>query len=203
MNFSFDDIIDQVTLRMIDVINQRPTLRPGLVTSYDPATNCVKVQWQPDGTLSGWLPVASHAASNGWGIWSPPNMGDEVIVEHLQGDHNSGIVIGTKHNTKTPMGSAPNTIAGSNQVPQQGEIVLVNKNGATIRLASDGSIYIKAININIDGILTVSGNIIGQQDVSDKHGSLERLRANYDGHQHSGVSTGNGLTGTTSLNDQI
>jgi hypothetical protein len=39
-------------------------LRCGLVQSADPASYCVKVTLQPEGVLSGWLPVATQWAGN-------------------------------------------------------------------------------------------------------------------------------------------
>ena len=201
MTYSFDDITNQIVLRVLDVINQKPQLRPGIVTSYDPGTHCVKVQWQPDQTLSGWLPLNAISAGNGWGIWAPPAMGSEVMVDHLQGDANSGVVVAVKHNLVNPVGTTTNAIGGTAVGPQQGEIVLVNQTGAVIRLCQDGSVYIKAANINIDGQLTVSGNIIGKMDVSDKHGSVDRLRGHYNSHAHTGIQTGSGTSAVTNTLD--
>ena len=41
--------------------------RVGLITSYEPSNFSVRVQLQPEGFLTGWLPLCSPWIGNGWG----------------------------------------------------------------------------------------------------------------------------------------
>ncbi len=43
--------------------------RFGIVTSVDPSSATARVQLQPEGVLTGWLPVLSAWVGAGWG-WS-------------------------------------------------------------------------------------------------------------------------------------
>ena len=45
--------------------------RFGVVSSVDPATGTARVQLQPEGVLTGWLPVLSPWVGAGWGIEPP------------------------------------------------------------------------------------------------------------------------------------
>jgi hypothetical protein len=65
---------------------------------------------------------------------------------------------------------------------------LVHQSGSFLKLVADGT-------IRINGDVHVNG------DVYDKHGSLDRLRRNYDAHVHGGVFPGGADTATTSNPD--
>jgi len=47
----------------------------------------------------------------------------------------------------------------------------------------------------------VQGDLHVNGDVYDRHGSMDRLRRNYDAHVHGGVQPGGGDTATTSNPD--
>lgn len=71
----------------------------GLVTSYDPDHYAVKVQLQPppaegEAAETGWLPVWSPWIGQSWGFFSPPNVGDQVLVLFPGGDGQIGLVVG-------------------------------------------------------------------------------------------------------------
>ncbi len=175
-------------------------------TGYD-----VKVLYDygPDAQLqSGWMPVLSNMVGPGWGIVSPPHQGMLAFVAPDMGDANHGVVIGMSWNVTDKPPKAPEAMDGGATPVDAGELCFVSKAGAVLRLCADGSIYIKGP-VVIEGTLTVkndivstTGNITAQKgDVSDEHGSLDRLRRAYDAHRHPGVSSGAGLTGLTDHND--
>jgi phage gp45-like len=134
--------------------------RIGTVTSSDPQTATVKVLLQPEGVLSGWLPVLTQWAGTGWGITSPPSPGDQVLVISQEGNAEHGIVVG-------------HLFSSSSRPPQVqvGEIALQHVSGSSIRLLNTGV-------ISMSGDLHVSG------DVYDSHGSLSKLRNDYNLHIH-------------------
>ena len=149
--------------------------RFGTVTSVDPTTATARVKLQPEGVLSGWLPVLSPWVGSGWGMYCPPSPGDQVLVLAQEGDAEHGIIVGRAFsNTQTP----PATPVG--------EFWLVHSSGSFIKLQSDGT-------IQMHGDLHVAG------DVYDAAGSLSRLRGHYDAHIH--TDSRGGTTSVTNLPD--
>ena len=132
----------------------------GVVTSVNSHTATARVTIQPEGVLSGWLPVLSPWVGNGWGMACPPNPGDEVLLVPQQGDLEQGIIVGRSFSSQQlpPMAAA-------------GEFWLVHQTGSFLKLCNDGTIQIK-------------GDVHVQGDVYDQHGSLSGLRAHYNSHNH-------------------
>jgi phage baseplate assembly protein gpV len=138
--------------------------RFAVVTSVDPSTATVRVTLQPEGVLSGWLPVLTPWAGSGWGLVCLPSPGDQVLVVAQEGHADHGVVIGAAFSANANPPAAP-----------AGEFWLVHQSGSFIKLVSDGT-------VRISGDLHVAG------DVYDSLGSLNRLRQHYDVHTHPGVS---------------
>ena len=134
--------------------------RLATVTSVDPKTASVRVLQQPENILSGWLPVLTLWAGDGWGIVSLPGPGDQVLVLSHDGDSSSGIVVGALFSDKRKVPAAP-----------LGELWLVHSSGSSLKLLNDGT-------IRITGDLHVDG------DVYDRSGPLSRLRKVYNAHIH-------------------
>jgi hypothetical protein len=140
----------------------------GTVTSVNPDTGSVRVIIQPDGVLSGWLPMLSEWVGNGWGMACPPSLGDQVLLVPQEGDGEQGVIIGRTYSIAQIPPKAPG-----------GEFWLVHRTGSFLKLCNDGTIC-------IGGDLHVSGNVY------DQHGPLSGLRATYNGHTH--VVKSNGTT---------
>lgn len=138
--------------------------RFGLVTSVDTSRMAARVTLQPEGVLSGWLPIASPWIGAGWGLVCPPSPGDQVLVIPQEGEAEHGIVVAASwSDTASPPPLVP-----------LGEFWLVHKSGTSLKLANDGT-------VRIQGDLHVSG------DVFDRNGPLDRLRQTYDRHTHPGI----------------
>ena len=66
----------------------------------------VKVQFhwdrlgQKNGQSSCWIRVASPSAGNGWGFISLPRLGQEVVVDFLEGDPDQPLITGRVHNAE-------------------------------------------------------------------------------------------------------
>ena len=135
--------------------------RFGVVTSVDPSTATAKVTLQPEGVLTGWLPVLSPWVGSGWGMCCPPSPGDQVLVIAQEGEAEHGLIIGRAFSSSQAPPAVP-----------VGECWLVHKSGSCIKLQNDGT-------IQVQGDLHVAG------DVYDRQGSLSRLRVHYNGHTHS------------------
>jgi uncharacterized protein involved in type VI secretion and phage assembly len=146
--------------------------RMGTVTSSNPQTGMAKVLLQPEGVLTGWLPVLTQWAGSGWGMACPPGAGDQVLVIPQEGDAQHGLIVGRLYsNLVRPPQADP------------GEMNLSHQSGCSIRLLNSGVVAIQ-------GDLHVSG------DVYDSHGALSRLRNDYNVHIH---NTSNGQVTTAPL----
>jgi len=170
---SFFDMIDGIPGRS-QASNGQP--RMGVVTSSDPATGTAKVLIQPEGVLTGWLPILTQWSGAGWGIACPPSPGDQVLVVPQEGDTQHGVIVGRIY-------------SNSVRPPESniGEIVLKHQSGSSLRLLNSGI-------VRIDGDLHVTG------DVYDMHGSISRLRSNYNNHVH--LAAGGQSTSAPTPQDQ-
>ena len=139
--------------------------RFGVVASVDPARYAARVSLQPEGVLTGWLPVLSAWTGAGWGAVCLPAPGDQVLVVPQEGDAEHGVIVGASYSDAARAPAAP-----------AGELWLVHRSGAALQLCNDGTVHIA-------GDLHVAG------DVYDKQGSLARLRGHYDTHTHPSLAS--------------
>ncbi len=141
--------------------------RLATISSVDPATYTARVTVQPEGLLSGWLPVTGTWVGNGWGMACAPMPGDQVVVLWQEGDAEQGLIIGRLWSQATPGPNAP-----------PGEFWLVHATGSYLKLHNDGSIESNA------ATWTHHGNFVATGDVSDGRGPLSALRNDYNVHTH-------------------
>ena len=210
------------------MLAQTPQMRHGIVRSVNGADATVRVEIQPEGVLSGWLPLGQAAAGNGWSTVTLPNIGDVAVVVPDAGRAGSGVVVGYTHNDlarPAAVPAAPGTggTASADAAPwQAGETILAHKSGSVLRLCADGSIYSRGA-WHHDGVLTVNGTVDAEMTITSKidvvadrdvvatvdiidrnraHGSVATLRGAYDAHVHPvlNVQTGSGAV-TTNLTD--
>jgi phage baseplate assembly protein V len=123
--------------------------RFGIVESVDTATYTAKVNLQPDGVLTSWLPIAAQMIGNGWGLVTPPNIGDQVIVQPHEGDADNLVITGRVYSQA--------------QVPpnaQAGEFWLVHQSGSFIKLTNDGNMESQAPIWTHTGAFHATGEII-------------------------------------------
>jgi hypothetical protein len=139
--------------------------RFGIVTSVDLASYAARVVLQPEGVLTGWLPILSPWVGGGWGFVAFPSPGDQVLVIPQEGDAEHGVIIGCSY-------------SASNRPPlaQPGELRIVHSSGSSLVFANDGS-------VRVEGNLKVTG------EISESHGSMSQLRGHYNQHGHPGSTT--------------
>ncbi|EPS1221704.1 hypothetical protein ACVBR5_000935 [Burkholderia cenocepacia] len=137
--------------------------RYALVKSVDPNTYSVKVQLQPDGAMTGWIPVKSQWVGSGWGIASLPTIEQLVVVDPIDGFNDAWIVSGYLYNdSERPPASAV------------GELRMVHQSGSYLRLTNDGKVGINgqaevdvsAPTINIQAVGNVAVNAGGTASVT-------------------------------------
>lgn len=103
--------------------------RAGVVTNYDPARHSARVMLQPEGIMTGYLPVVEPWVGNGWGMFAPPSPGQVVNVHFHQGGKEAGYIVGGFYSAKTKPLSVP-----------AGEFWLVHKSGSFLKFHNDGSV---------------------------------------------------------------
>jgi phage baseplate assembly protein gpV len=146
--------------------------RFGLVTSVDPTSATARVNLQPEGVLTGWLPILSPWTGAEWGIACPPSPGDQVLVLAQEGDAEHGLIIGRAFSATQQAPPAP-----------AGEFWLVHSTGSSLKLQNDGTVHINGP-VSISGTVTVTGDLHATGNVYDQHNSLAGLRAHYNMHTH-------------------
>lgn len=106
-----------------------------------------------------------------FGSQSNPPVGSEVIALFLGGnrDHGSIIATFTKAHTQQPD-------------LEEGETAYFDKTGSKIVLKADGSIRMTPSG----GTFYITGNIVVSGDVTDKNGSMQEMRDQYNPHTHGG-----------------
>ena len=144
--------------------------RFAVVTNVDPAKYTARVLLQPEGVLTGWLPILSQWVGAGWGLVAPPVPGEQVLVLAQEGDAEHGVIVGRAFSDAAP---AP---GGGAAVP--GELWLVHRGGAYLKLRNDGSIEGNA------AVWHLVGDVHVQGDIYDFHGKLDDLRQHYNAHRH-------------------
>ncbi len=151
--------------------------RVGTISAYDPNNHSVKVTYQPDENESGWLPLMSQWVGNGWGMFSPPSLGDMVHIHFMDGNFETGMVAGRAYNDQDRPLPAPS-----------GEWWLVHKSGSLLQFLNDGTIAMQASTLNLTGNLNViNGNITCPNgDVRDKVSRMQDMRDQYNIHIHGG-----------------
>lgn len=118
----------------------------GIVTSYDPAKYAVRVTLQPQGILTGWIPLGSIWVGNGWGLYCPPTVGDLCEVDFL-GGHIGAPVAGLRFYNDQDV---PLSVTS-------GEFWLVHESGSFFKLKNDGTL---SINVASSCDITASGQVM-------------------------------------------
>jgi phage baseplate assembly protein V len=130
--------------------NLRSHPQIGTISGYDKNKQCVKVQLQPGGNETGWIPLGSVWVGNGWGAVFAPNLGTQVEVTFLDGNIESGSANLRFFSNVETGPAAP-----------AGEMWLVHKNGQAFKVTNDGKLMItdgQGATITLDG----AGNIVSQ-----------------------------------------
>lgn len=135
------------------------THRVHLVSSYDPKTHATKGTYQPSGQETGFHPIGTGMAANGYGFSLGPTIGDQFVIGFVDGDRNVPYVAGRLFSDKdlppqVKTGEAIMKSQAKAQVfmNQAGDITVTLDNGNTFQMLASG-----AINMTGKGTVTIKG----------------------------------------------
>lgn len=193
-------MMERIKQLVAAMLAEAPTTRIGTIYDYDPNSYAVRVELQPDGVITGWMPLGSQWVGNGWGLACGPSIGDMIRVDF------------DGHSVQAPFAGARyfNDVDLPPPVPS-GEAWLVHESGTYLKLHNDGSVALNtqgALSATVGGNLTanvagtatgtasswtlngnlqVNGTVMASKDISDNNGSygtLNAIRTTYNGHTH-------------------
>ena len=177
------------------VNNSRSLSDIGIVTGYNPDNYSVSVELYPatadsPSLQTGFIPLLTPWAGNGWGLFLPPNIGDMIEVHYPTGS------------LQTPYAALRNFNFGSRPLSvQSGEFWLVHQTGSFIKLTNDGNLAISS-----GTVINVTAPIVNidSAEVNLGSGTLGALLAAtaalaFDTHTHKGSFSGTTSTPSTSM----
>lgn len=184
-----EDLLNQMRRTAQEAQQLNAVTRHGIITSYDPNAHAVKVELQPDGTLTGWIPLKALWVGNGWGAVFAPAIGTAVEVQFQEAD--GGV------------GSAGLSFFNDDERPPSvpaGEAWLVHASGASIKLGNDGSLVFDS---GAGATLQLKGDTITSSAAHWNHngpivvtsGDVTADGKSLKTHLHGGVQSGSSNTG--------
>jgi len=194
------ELFNMMKAAAVAVASAQGQPRWGSVINIDAPRGAVRVLMQPENVLSGWLPLALQSAGAGMTMLTVPTVGSQAFVIPDTGDAEHGVVVGFAHNDgaqvpKAPAANGTGGIPSTTMAPlTPGETLIFGNDGTVIRFGGAAGPYFKPGG----GTLFVDGNIVANGEISDRHGSLDRLRGHYNAHRH--VDPQGGMT---AVNDNL
>lgn len=170
----------------------KDSARQGIITAYDPVAYAVKVQLQPTGEETGWIPLSTPWAGNGWGFAAGPVIGAVAQVGFDSGLTGVGMAEGQFYNDEDRCPGPPS-----------GEFWLLHQSGSLLKFLNNGEVLLSAKkkltydapvhhftggDVRVDENLTVVKQI---SDLNGRYGSVNRIRTVYSGHTHLEKGQGN------------
>lgn len=157
----------------------------GEVTSYNPDKYQAKVKLQPEGLLTGWLPISSQWVGASWGCFMPPAIGQHVRVEFLDGQIDVGIITGMQFSNAFPPVSVP---AGEMLMQHKsGSLMHFDNAGNVIQTAAQGMTFNAPAGFTFNGNSQFNGNVQSSGSMADlnaAHGTVGDLRNAHNDHNH-------------------
>lgn len=171
-------------------------IRVGEVTELDFADpEAPRVRVEVSGFPSDWLPW-SAARAGATRKWSPPSVGEQVIIVAPYGDLGQAMIIGSLFSAATP---APDTSATSETIEYpDGSTVRYDSasHTLTVTIAEEGRVVVNCKEATVNAaeemtfntpLATFSGNIKAAGDIEDGTRSMTADRQIYNQHAHGGA----------------
>ncbi len=158
--------LNRVRMEIHRVVGTMAQPRMGRITAFSSSQHAVKVAILPESDFplnegeiaeTGWIPLSPVTGGNGVGVYAPPAIGTQVMVNHQEGAAGSGVVIATINDEANP---PPGAAAGEFWMTLHNGARLVATNDGGVALAAARTIGLTApggVTITAPG-LSVSGN---------------------------------------------
>ena len=166
--------------------------REGVVVSVDHAAGTARVEFANELTTGDIPWLASRAGATR--TWSPPAIGEQVMVLAPEADTARGVIIGSLSSDAHPHPGNDESIlteyedgARIGYNPKSHALTAILPGGATVRIDADGGLSLKGP-VTVDGDIKSTGTITADIDVIGDGKSLK-------GHVHLGVQAGGALSG--------
>lgn len=152
------------------VIKMDPLLkkmvREGEISAIFPEKGTVRVKFDDDGTVSYELPIIFRGVIGTKDYWMP-DIGEQVVCLFLPNGNARGFVIGAVYSNVNP---PPVTDKNKRHVSfEDGTTIEYDTSTSTLTVDSAGPINIKANEINIEGDVIVTGDIVASDISLVKH----------------------------------
>lgn len=165
--------------------------REGTIVSVNLEAATARVRFEE--LITGDIPwLAARAGKTG--IWSPPSVGEQVLVIAPEADTDRGIIIGSLSSAAypNPADDASTTISFEDGArftydPQRHALTIALPSGGKIAFVADGGLSLKGP-LSIDGPVDVRGKVTASTDVIAAGKSLKD-------HLHDKVQPGSGVSG--------
>lgn len=182
--------------------------RQGTVTAYDPKTYSVKVQLQPTGEETGWIPLATTWVGNGYGLVAGPMLGAVISVEFDSGNASNGMAVGQFFNDVDRCPGPPSgqfwvidSSGSSIKLTNDKKVIVTDGSGSAVVMNGDGTGTLNfASGLTVNGDTQINGKLQVSESIADQNGAkgiLQKIRDVFNAHGHTGVQTGSGTSGTT------
>lgn len=176
-----EGFMNQVRRAASEAGQSQATTRHGTISSYDPDNYAVRVELQPDGTLTGWIPLKAIWAGNGWGAFFAPAIGTAVEIDFQEADGGVGSAgLSFFNDVERPL-----------SVPS-GEFWLVHESGASVKLTNDGAL---ALADGAGATIALAGGLITSTGNWTHSGTFAANGIELTTHVHGDVQTGSDNTG--------
>ncbi len=166
--------------------------REGTVASVDLDAGTARVQFADDLTTGDIPWLAGRAGSTR--TWSPPAIGEQVLVLAPEADTGRGIIIGSLSSDAHPHPANDDSTLTEYQDfarigydPKTHTLTAILPAGATVRIDADGGLSFKG-DLAVDGDIRATGTVTGDVDVVGGSKSLK-------GHVHTNVQAGGAISG--------
>lgn len=147
-------------------------VRVGTIVAVDPGNARARVSFGGE-TESAWLPFTGGRAG-GARVWSPPTVGEQVLILSPSGDTAQGVITGSIPSSSNP---APSSDGGAVVLRIGSSTITVTGTGATVQVGG------VSVAITASGLAITGGQVTHNgQDIGDTH-------------VHSGIATGPANTG--------
>jgi phage baseplate assembly protein V len=166
--------------------------REGTVTSVDLSAGTCRVQLAEE-LITGDLPwLCSRGGATR--VWSPPSVGEQVLVIAPEADAARGIVVGSLSSDTNPHPADDvSTLAEFEDGarigydPQAHALIAKLPSGATVTIEATGGLRFKG-NLDVDGDINSTGTVSADRDVVGAGKSLKS-------HVHTNVQAGGAISG--------